>query len=70
MEDAKCFSIQCFKKTACTAVDLRESEVNPRFAYMDHFLEKVDEEEAENDISTGKRILLIQLCWCFDNTIA
>lgn len=52
MEDAKCFSIQCFKKTACTAVDLRESEVNPRFAYMDHFLEKVDEEEAENDIST------------------
>jgi len=49
MEDSKCFTIQCFKKSACTAVELRESDVNPKFAYMDHFLEKVDAEEAASD---------------------
>ena len=58
MEDGNCYSIQCFKKSACTAIPLRDSDVNPAFAYMDHFLEKVDEEEsaatAEVDITTGK----------------
>ncbi|XP_065651395.1 uncharacterized protein LOC100209524 isoform X4 [Hydra vulgaris] len=52
MEDGKCYGIQCFKKSACTAVDLRDNEVEPKFAYMDHFLEKVEEEEAEEEKST------------------
>ena len=56
MEDGKCYGIQCFKKSACTAVDLRDNEVQPRFAYMDHFLEKVEEEEAEEEKSTGENI--------------
>ena len=54
MEDNKCFSILCYKKAACSAIDLRDSDVNPRFAYMDHYLEKVDEEEAESELTTGK----------------
>ena len=56
MEGGKCYSIQCFKKSACTAIDLRDTDINPKFAYMDHFLEKVDEEEAEID-TTGKNLI-------------
>lgn len=41
MEDGKCFNVLCAKQSACSAVPLRDSDVNPKFAYMDHFLEKV-----------------------------
>jgi len=59
MEDGNCYSIQCFKKSACTAIALRDSDVNPAFAYMDRFLDKVDEaEEAETDLATGKVLSL------------
>lgn len=52
MEDGKCFSIQCNRKSACTAVDLRDDDIDPQFAYMDHFLEKIDEEEAVDEPTT------------------
>ena len=52
MENENCYSIQCFKKSACAAIPLRDTDVNPVFAYMDHFLSQVDEEEAESD-TTG-----------------
>lgn len=60
MEDNKCFSILCFKKSACSAIDLRDSDVNPRFAYMDHYLEKVEEEDAEGEVTTGKRFSFLR----------
>jgi len=52
MEDNKCFSIMCYKKSACSAIDLRDTDINPKFAYMDHYLERVEEEDADNDITT------------------
>ena len=58
MEDGNCYSIQCFKKSACKAIPLRDTDVNPMFAYMDHFLDKVDEAEAAADITTGKLYLI------------
>lgn len=64
MEDGNCYSIQCFKKSACKAIPLRDTDVNPMFAYMDHFLDKVDEAEAEVDITTGK-----VECWDYDDHV-
>ena len=58
MEDNKCFSIQCARKSACTAVDSKDGASNNQFAYMDHFLEKVEEEEDGDEGGTGKLALL------------
>ena len=58
MEDDKCYSIQCLTKSACTAIPQRDTDVNPVFAYMDHFLDKVDEEESEKDVRTGMRMFM------------
>ena len=57
MEDSKCFSIQCARKSTCTAVDSKDGGSSNQFAYMDHFLEKVDEEEDGDEEGTGKLAL-------------
>ena len=57
MEDNKCFSIQCARKSACTAVDSKDDGSNNQFAYMDHFLEKVEEEQDGDEEGTGKLAL-------------
>ena len=54
MENNNCYSIECNRKSACDAVDLRDNEQSPQFAYMDHFLEKLEEEDAEKEIDISK----------------
>ena len=53
MEGGKCYTISCFKKDLCMAVDHRPSDVSPLISYMDHFLNQPEEIETDKEIGTG-----------------
>ncbi len=46
MEGGKCYSISCFQKGLCMAVDKRPNDVTPVMAFMDHFLKSGEEAES------------------------
>ncbi|XP_065063476.1 uncharacterized protein LOC135690004 isoform X1 [Rhopilema esculentum] len=50
MEGGKCYTISCFKKGSCMAVDKQPNDQAPVIAYMDHFINKAEEgSDIEND---------------------
>ena len=55
MEGEKCYTISCFKKGLCMAVDKQPNDQAPVIAYMDHYINKAEEgSDVENDQGIGK----------------
>ena len=50
MDKGKCYNIRCFQRSACSAVPYNGVAVGPSIpmiAYMDHYLEKVADEDSK-----------------------